>query len=95
MNQGKSIGLTYSHCRTLLSISDCSRTVEGEERDYLLKPNSSPLRPIDYQGRNGILPALSGTPTGKQLTKIAVLKDYWFDWKTYNPKTSVYNLGDR
>jgi len=31
----------------------------------------------------------------KQLMRIPVLKDYWFDWKTYNPGTSVYTLSDR
>ncbi len=39
--------------------------------------------------------ALSGTLTGKQLAKITVLKNYWFDWKAYNPKTTVYTLGDK
>jgi hypothetical protein len=24
-----------------------------------------------------------------------LLEDYWFDWKTYNPNTQVYLLGDR
>jgi hypothetical protein len=31
---------------------------------------------------------------GKQLKRIAVLKDYWFDWKLYHPDTSVYTLGE-
>jgi hypothetical protein len=24
-----------------------------------------------------------------------VLNDYWFDWKTYNPQTTIYQLGNR
>ncbi len=37
----------------------------------------------------------SGQLAGKQLKPIPVLKDYWFDWKIYHPKTSIYLLGDR
>jgi hypothetical protein len=79
------------------SIRTFKRTVEGQEREFFLKPNSSPLRLIDDKGTEWDFTgtALNGTPAGKQLTRIAALKDYWFDWKTYNPKTSVYTLGDR
>jgi len=31
----------------------------------------------------------------KELKKVAVLKDYWFDWKIYNPNTQIYALGSR
>jgi hypothetical protein len=79
------------------SIRTFKRTVEGQEREFFLKPNSSPLRLIDDKGTEWDFTgtALNGTLMGKQLTRIAALKDYWFDWKTYNPKTSVYTLGDR
>ena len=79
------------------SIRVFNRTVDGHEREFFLKPNSSPLRLIDDQGTEWDFTgtALNGTFTGKQLARIAVLKDYWFDWKTYNPKTSVYTLGDK
>jgi len=79
------------------SIRAFNRTVEGQEREFFLKPNSSPLRVIDDKGTEWDFTgtALNGTQMGKQLTRIAALKDYWFDWKTYNPKTSVYTLGER
>ena len=79
------------------SIRAFKRTIEGQEREFFLKPNSSPLRLIDDKGTEWDFTgtALTGTLAGKQLTRIAVLKDYWFDWKTYNPKTSVYTLGER
>jgi len=35
--------------------------------------------------------ATSGPATGHCLEKINVLKDYWFDWKNYNPQTTVYS----
>jgi hypothetical protein len=44
----------------------------------------------DFTGK-----AVSGPLTGKQLQKIVVLNDYWFDWKGYNSNTSVYDLGSR
>jgi Protein of unknown function (DUF3179) len=34
--------------------------------------------------------ATQGTAAGKCLGPIAVLKDYWFDWRNYHPNTSVY-----
>jgi Protein of unknown function (DUF3179) len=35
--------------------------------------------------------ATSGPATGQCLEKINFLKDYWFDWKNYNPQTTVYS----
>ncbi len=35
--------------------------------------------------------ATSGPATGHCLEKINFLKDYWFDWKNYNPQTTVYS----
>lgn len=37
--------------------------------------------------------ALSGPLKGRRLTPLYVLRDYWFDWKTYHPGTAVYLLG--
>ena len=34
--------------------------------------------------------ATSGKATGQCLEPIAMLKDYWFDWRNYNPQTTVY-----
>jgi hypothetical protein len=79
------------------SVRAFERKVEGQAREFFLKPNSSPLRMIDDQGTEWDFTgtALNGMLAGKQLTRIPVLKDYWFDWKTYNPNTRVYLLGDR
>lgn len=79
------------------SIRAFDRTVAGHEREFFLKPNSSPLRMIDDKGTEWDFTgaALNGELAGKQLTRIAVLNDYWFDWKTYNPNTLVYTLGGK
>jgi hypothetical protein len=39
----------------------------------------------DFTGK-----AIGGPFRGQQLRRVAVLKDYWFDWKTYNPDTAVH-----
>jgi hypothetical protein len=37
--------------------------------------------------------AVRGPQTGRQLKKIVVLRDYWFDWYAYHPDTAVYRAG--
>jgi hypothetical protein len=34
--------------------------------------------------------AVSGKAKGVCLERLPVIKDYWFDWRNYNPKTTVY-----
>jgi hypothetical protein len=34
--------------------------------------------------------ATEGKAKGACLDRIDVIKDYWFDWRNYNPKTTVY-----
>ena len=78
------------------SVRAFERTVDGRKLEFFLKPNANEFSLVDaetgtvwdFQGK-----AVSGALQGKQLQKIAILNDYWFDWMTYNPKTSVYKLG--
>jgi hypothetical protein len=37
--------------------------------------------------------AISGPLQGQRLRPIYLLKDFWFDWKTYHPNTALYLLG--
>ncbi len=37
--------------------------------------------------------AIAGPLRGSRLPPVYLLKDYWFDWKTYHPNTTVYGLG--
>ena len=75
------------------SIRAFDRNVEGHEREFFLKQDASPLKLIDDQGSEW---DFAGTASnGKRLQQITVLKDYWFDWQTYNPKTLVYTLGEK
>jgi hypothetical protein len=36
--------------------------------------------------------ATEGPMKGACLTPIEVIKDYWFDWREYNPKTTVFGI---
>jgi hypothetical protein len=35
--------------------------------------------------------ATEGSAKGACLERVEVIKDYWFDWRNYNPQTTVYN----
>ena len=80
------------------SVRAFERVVAGRKLEFFVKPNAGSLTLVDaetgsewdFTGR-----AISGSLSGKQLKKVAVLNDYWFDWQTYNPKTAVYQLGNR
>ena len=80
------------------SVRAFETVVDGRKLEFFLKPDATPLMLVDAQtasewdftGR-----ANSGPLSGKQLKKVAVLNDYWFDWQTYHPKTSIYELGNR
>ena len=37
--------------------------------------------------------ATSGPLAGRQLKKVFVLEDFWFDWRIYHPDTNIYQLG--
>jgi hypothetical protein len=39
--------------------------------------------------------AVSGTLQGRCLERVEVIKDYWFDWRHYNPGTTVYGPAAR
>lgn len=75
------------------SVRAFERTVDGRKLEFLKNFESNELVDAetgskwDFSGRS-----ISGELAGSQLNKITVLKDYWFDWKTYNPETQLYSL---
>ena len=80
------------------SVRAFESVVEGRQLEFLVKTDAKPLQLVDAETAtvwdfSGT--AVSGPLAGKQLTKIQVLKDYWFDWKIYHPDTAVYTLGGR
>jgi hypothetical protein len=44
----------------------------------------------NFEGRT-----VAGPLAGRQLKKVFVLEDYWFDWRIYHPDTRVYDIGPR
>jgi hypothetical protein len=80
------------------SVRAYETAVDGQNHEFFVKHETSPLRLVDaetgsewdFTGR-----AVAGPLAGRQLQKVAVLNDYWFDWKAYNPETLVYELGAR
>ncbi len=62
-------------------------------RDTQSDGKSSTWRLVDSQGNTWNFEgcATGGPATGRCLEKINFLKDYWFDWRNYNPRTTVYN----
>ena len=78
------------------SVRCFERELGGKVLEFFVKPDSKEIVDAqtasvwDFSGK-----AVSGEFSGKQLKKIAVLKDYWFDWKSYNPNTQIYALGLR
>lgn len=78
------------------SIRVFERTLDGRPLELLARAGAEPLRLLDaetgsewdFGGR-----ALSGPLAGRELTKVKALKEYWFDWKIYQPATAVYRRG--
>jgi hypothetical protein len=80
------------------SVRAYERIVDGRKLEFFVKPNAAPLTLVDAETAsewNFTGKATGGALSGKQLKKVALLNDYWFDWQTYNPKTLVYDLGSR
>jgi hypothetical protein len=75
------------------SVRVFERTVDGRELEFFVKVNTTPLRWVDAETGSEwdfLGQALSGPLTGRRLRKIAVLTEFWFDWKKYHPDTEVY-----
>ena len=80
------------------SVRAFRRIVDGRPFELFAKPGSSPITFVDsasgsewdFAGR-----AIRGPLAGRQLAKVDVLSDYWFDWRTYHPETAIFRNGIR
>jgi len=78
------------------SVRAFEREMDGRTLNLFQKPDSQSLALIDpesgstfdFSGKSS-----AGPLAGKQLKPVDLLLDYWFDWKTYHPKTDVYTAG--
>ena len=69
------------------------RRVDGRTLELSLEKSPDP--PVVVDRSTGSDWDFSGTATdgplrGRRLTRVSCLKDYWFDWKKYNPGTRVF-----
>jgi hypothetical protein len=76
-----------------LSLRCFDRRLEGEVLEMFLRPGSDP--PVLLDGGTGSEWDFTGLATagplgGRRLGRVACLKDYWFDWKAYNPSTILF-----
>jgi len=72
------------------------RTGEDGARELFLKQGASP--PMIVDGETGSEWDFTGLATagplaGRRLAQLPCLKDFWFDWKSYNPGTLVFDAG--
>jgi hypothetical protein len=75
------------------SVRVFDRNVDGKRLEFFKETNSALARlrdgetgsEWDFAGQ-----CVSGPLAGKRLKQIYALKDYWFDWRTYNPQTVIY-----
>jgi len=76
------------------SVRAFSRVVDGKPVDFFARPEAAILvdsatgSEWDFVGR-----AVRGPLAGQQLDRIEVLRDYWFDWRSYHPDTAIYSAG--
>jgi len=80
------------------SVRAFERTVDGRRLELFQKVENGALQLLDaetgstwnFEGK-----AVSGSLAGRELKKVFVLEDFWFDWRLYHPDTAIYELGPR
>jgi len=80
------------------SVRAFERTVDGRRLEFFQKVENGALQLLDaetgstwnFEGK-----AVSGSLAGRELKKVFVLEDFWFDWRLYHPDTAIYELGPR
>jgi hypothetical protein len=88
------------------SVRAFERNVDGRRLEFFLKTDINGESKLRYTGLflvdaetgstwNYEGKAIAGQLAGRQLKKIFVLEDYWFDWRLYHPDTTIYDIGPR
>jgi len=75
-----------------------NRSVDGRALDLVARIDRTPFRLVDTQTGtewdfSGV--AVEGPLRGRRLERVPFLEEYWFDWKTYHPRTTVSGRGLR
>jgi hypothetical protein len=77
------------------SVRAFDRRVDGQDREFVLVPGTGLPVLVDllsgtewsFAGE-----ALRGPLSGRRLSRVPFLLDYWFDWQTYHPDTEVHRV---
>jgi hypothetical protein len=75
------------------SVRAFERIVNGRALEFYALPDTTALRIIDVNTGSEwdfLGKAVSGPLQGHELRRIALLPDYWFDWKAYHADTEVF-----
>jgi hypothetical protein len=80
------------------SVRAFERTLDGRRLEFFQKTQQADLQLVDaetgstwnFEGK-----AVAGPLAGRELKKVFVLEDFWFDWRIYHPDTSIYEIGPR
>jgi len=80
------------------SVRAFERTLDGRRLEFFQKTSQADLQLVDaetgstwnFEGK-----AVAGPLAGRELKKMLVLEDFWFDWRIYHPDTTIYELGPR
>jgi hypothetical protein len=75
------------------SVRAFDRTVDGRELEFFAKAEAPQVTLLDSQTGSEwdfAGKAICGPLKGRQLSKLPILADYWFDWKSYHPETVIY-----
>ena len=78
------------------SVRAFERNVDGRKLEFFGKTDAQETVLVDSETGtewNFAGKGIKGQLQGKELKKVPILNDYWFDWKIYHPKTAVYDLG--
>ena len=77
------------------SVRAFERTVDGRRLEFFKKTEGDGFQLVDLETNstwNFEGKAIAGSLAGRQLKKVFVLEDFWFDWRLYHPDTRIYEL---
>jgi hypothetical protein len=75
------------------SVRAFDRRVAGSDREFVLVPGTGLPMLVDLATNSRWTfagEAVDGPSTGARLARVPFLLDYWFDWQTYHPATTVH-----
>jgi len=71
------------------------RMVDGRRLEFFQQPDRLLVDAETGSTWNFEGKATAGPLAGRQLKKVFVLEDFWFDWRIYHPDTAIYEVGPR